>query len=396
MITIVDYDKKKKIVEGFYKKSIDILDFISDIISGIRYVNDYNLLDEYTDEKEKKDIELFGFSKREQINGRKEILLKELGNAGEFAIKYILCLKQMEDYPNQSYEQFKKKALHNICDKNVGEDYYVRDYSFPQAIVDNIRSEKNANYKLQPLHDFSYLIYVLKKIYPDLSEAIYESFIANIKSLHFNELNIDNDMRVIMACFPQCEWMPSAEISSDERITYIDEYKRVIRDSGDVFARLRYVENNEDNKQYDFASVYYYLTYLTFHIKLIHDYMNNNPNENIILAYNKNRFSTLADYYVSKKYKNNHDFKKGEHIKEYEAEHQRMDMVFEIIGKYYNQIISSFDYSQVRIYEELTGKKIDFIEMYENITNNILAFEIFPQLFGKIPVLLDAKKIQMY
>lgn len=392
-MTIVDYDKKMAIIEDFYSQAIEIVNIVHDSIKGFHYVNGYNLLEGYDAEREQRDINLYGYSKRKEFDNRKKQLLIELGRAGEYAIKYILLLKQMEDYPNQDIVTFKKKAIYSIADKAVG-NTYVNDYHINRSIVDDIKAERDNNHELQPLHDYSYLFYILKKLYPVLSNKVYESFTMDIMSNNIEKINIDENIKQIMMCFPQCEWMATNLFDLDMQ-PYVDEYDRIRNESGDSFVRLRYIENNEDNKQYDFESVLYYLDYLTFHIGLIHN-SNNNVNGNIPLEYNKYKFKYLANMFVVSKLKqedpkSNPTALRGKYLNHFEDEFKRVDEAFKTIENNYESIIKSFNYYQIRLYEQLTGNKTNVIEMYENIMNNIGTFEKYPQLFGIIPMLLSSK-----
>ncbi len=391
-MTIVDEAKKLEKIEDFYSQAREILNIVNDNIKGFHYVNGYNLL-EYDEESEQRDITIYGHSRIAEVNARKKQLIIELSRAGEYAIKYILSLKQMEDYPQQTYEEFLKKAIYSIGEKGVG-NTYINQYHVDQSAVDDIKLEKE-KHKLQPLHDYSYLFYILKRMYPDLSDKVYESFIMSIKSFYIEKSYFDEEIKQIMTCFPQIEWASSTNVHADIQNSYIEEYDKIRNESGDAFIRLRYIENNEDNKQYDLESVLYYINYLIFHIELIHDMNHNDIHQNISLAYSKSKFLDLAHRYVSDKIsKANPKLSMifyGQHKNEYEEEFGRVDKAFEIIGKYYNPILPSLNVSQIRVYEELSGSKMDFATIYQNIVNNVMSFEKVPQLFGKIPLLLSTE-----
>lgn len=393
-MTIVDYGKKMKIINDFYDQAVEIVNIVHDSIRGFHYVKGYNLLEEYDDHHEELDFKSDGFSKRKEIENRKRQLLIELGRAGEYAIKYILLLKQMEDYPNQTIDEFKKKAIYSIGEKGVG-NTYVNQYHINRSIVDDIVNEKE-KHKLQPLHDYSYLFYILKKLYPALSDKVYESFVQSILSDNIENSNFDKDIKKIMVRFPQCNWVSNNLLEVDKQ-PYIDEYDRIREESGDSFTTLRYIENNENNKQYDLNAVLYYLDYLIFHISIIHS-SNNSINSNIKLEYSKHQFNLLADVYIFNKLDNKEHSKRfrsvedaKEYFKHYEEEHKKVDEVFKIIEKNYESIMKSFNYKQYKIYEQITGTKINYLEMYENIINNIKEFQNYPQLFDKIPILLNSQ-----
>lgn len=390
-MTIIDMDKKMEIIDDFYNQSTEIVHMVYDSIHGFHYVNGYNLLEEYDNEREKKDIEIYGYSKREEIENRRKQLIIELGRAGEYAIKYILLLKQMKDYPNQTIDEFKQKTIYSIGERGVG-NTYINQYHVNPETVDSIKNEKQ-NHRLQPLHDYSYLFFILKSLYPVLSDNAYKSFQMDIMSQHIQSSDIEDNIKKVMICFPQCNWMKSNLFDIDMGL-YVREYDQIRNESGDSFVRLRYVENNENNKQYDLASVLYYLSYLSFHIELVHQ-SNNDIEGNIELEYSKNKLKKLADSYILSKLKREHPEKKtifkGQFLKEFEEEYKRMNKAFSIFEKNYNSIIQSLNYSQLKLYEQLSGTECETNEIYNNLISNIIIFEKYPQIYEKLPLLLDSE-----
>ena len=112
---IRDYDKKMEVVLDFYNQSQEILSMVHENIESFNSLYGYDLL---TDKRigESSDIFLSDEELQNKAKVRKKVLLTDLGKVGEFTLKYILLLKQMRDYPNQSFEEFNSKPIYGLAD----------------------------------------------------------------------------------------------------------------------------------------------------------------------------------------------------------------------------------------------------------------------------------------
>ena len=119
---IRDYDKKMEVVLDFYNQSQEILSMVHENIESFNSLYGYDLL---TDKRigESSDIFLSDEELQNKAKVRKKVLLTDLGKVGEFTLKYILLLKQMRDYPNQSFEEFNSKPIYGLADRATGNTY---------------------------------------------------------------------------------------------------------------------------------------------------------------------------------------------------------------------------------------------------------------------------------
>lgn len=86
---IKDFEEKKVFAMDFYEQAIEINQMVHDSIRGFHYLYGYNLQKE--NESEIKNPE-----KVKLVNKRKRQLLIELGRVGEYAIKYLLLMQQIQ------------------------------------------------------------------------------------------------------------------------------------------------------------------------------------------------------------------------------------------------------------------------------------------------------------
>ncbi len=168
---IRDYDKKMEVVLDFYNQSQEILSMVHENIESFNSLYGYDLL---TDKRtgESSDIFLSDEELQNKAKVRKKVLLTELGKVGEFTLKYILLLKQMRDYPNQSFEEFNSKPIYGLADRGTG-NTYINQYHMDSDLICRVRESKD-NHPLQPLHDYDYLFEMLGILYPEIVDDIYK------------------------------------------------------------------------------------------------------------------------------------------------------------------------------------------------------------------------------
>ena len=280
---IKDYDDKMAMILDFYDQTVEILSMVNDGIHGFHYLYGFDIFSgEISDEIKKTYI----FDFEEKINKRKKQLLIELGRVGEYAIKYVLLLKQMNDYPNQTFEEFKLKAMYSLADKGVA-NTYINQYHMNPDTVATIRLAKE-QHQLQPLHDYDYLFTMLKVLHPDIVNNMHKVLELRIKRhIIATDSNLPTELKTHYSRFPDKIVLGLTDLTEEELQQYKDEFEKIIQESGDVFTRLRYLENNPNNKQYDLETTLNIIEYLVDYIKLVHEMNHDNLDTDITIAYRK-------------------------------------------------------------------------------------------------------------
>lgn len=375
---IRDFEEKKKYAMDFYEQAIEINDMVHDSIRGFHYLYRYDFYNE-------RDVN--NNEKQKLIERRRRQLLIELGRVGEYAIKYLLLMQQIHNYPNQTFEEFKNKTLYSIAEKGV-RNTYINQYHIDPNIINEILIAKN-EHKLQPLHDYSYLFTVLEKLFPDVTAHIYENLLFNVKS-YYNEENIKlpKDLSSLIAFFSSVNFLASSELSEEIRNVYIEEYKKIMEKSGDSFTKLRYLENNIENKQYNMDEIMYLLDQLIDFINLIHNYNNDNPSNDIKIAYVKKKISEIMLPQGLRKYDEHPGF--AEKLQQSE---ERCQTTFKILDKYPN-LIETIDYSQLAIWKRFNENDTIFEDAIPNFINNLIRFKDNEKvLLNNFPLLLPESHI---
>lgn len=381
---IKDFEEKKVFAMDFYEQAIEINQMVHDSIRGFHYLYGYNLQKE--NESEIKNPE-----KVKLVNKRKRQLLIELGRVGEYAIKYLLLMQQMQKYPNQSFNEFKQKTLYSIGEKGV-RNTYINQYHLDPTIVDEILYAKE-KHSMQPLHDYSYLFTILEKMYPDVVENLQENLLLEIKSQYCQENKVLTKDKLSIASFFSCVSLLSwLELPEDSSNAYIEDYKQIMEKSGDAFVRLRYLENNVDNKEYDLNEVMYLLDYLIDFIILTHEYNKDNPENNINSAFLKKR---IAGYILPQGIRKYDDsmYSVPRYKEDLEKRINTFEVASEVIDRYPN-ILETIDFSQLMIWKGYSKKDINFEEVISNFIGNLTEFCCDEEvLLNYFPLLLPTKHL---
>ena len=381
---IKDFDQKKEYAMDFYEQAVEINQMVHDSIRGFHYLYCYNLQDGNENEIQNPE-------KLKLITKRKRQLLIELGRAGEYAIKYLLLMQQMQKYPNQSFEEFRQKTLYSMGDKSV-RNTYINQYHLDAVIVDDILHAKE-EHSMQPLHDYSYLFTILEKMYPDVVGKLQENLLLEIKAQYCQENKSLTKEEASVASFFSCVSLLSwLELSEDTSKAYIEDYRQIMEKSGDAFVKLRYLENNVENKEYDLNEVIYLLDNLIDFITLTHEYNKDNPENSINGAFLKKR---IAGYILPQGIRKYDDIylvpKKQEDL---EKRKMIFNVVSEVIDKYPN-ILNTIDFSQLMIWKEYTKNNINLEEVLSNFIDNLTKFHNDEEvLLNKFPLLLPTKHIE--
>ncbi len=381
---IKNYEEKKAFAMDFYEQAVEINQMVHDSIRGFHYLYDFNL-------QEGNESEIQNPKKVELVNKRKRQLLIELGRVGEYAIKYLLLMQQIQKYPNQSFDEFKQKTLYSIGEKGV-RNTYINQYHLDTTIVDEILYAKE-QHPMQPLHDYSYLFTILEKMYPDVVKKLQENLLLEIKAQYCQENKVLNkEVSSIASFFSSINLLSWLELSEETNNAYIEDYKRIMEKSGDVFVRLRYLENNVDDKKYNLNEVMYLLDYLIDFITLTHEYNKDNPEESVNSAFLKKR---IAEYILPQNIRKYDDsiYAVSKYKEELEKRNNTFRIVSEVIDKYPN-ILENIDFSQLMIWKEYSKNDINFKEVISNFISNLTEFhDDEGVLLNNFPLLLPTNHI---
>ena len=380
---IRDFDEKMKYAMDFYDQATEVLQLVHDSITGFYYTYKYDFYEER---------EILNPRLKKMVDKRKRELLIELGRVGEYALKYLLVMEQIYKYPNQTIEEFTEKFLYNIGEKKGVRNTYINQYHLDSSIVEEILITKE-QYPLQPLHDYSYLFTILEKLFPSVVTHIQENILFNIKGHNCKERNyLTKNMASIAAFFSSIQFLSSTELPKEENKRYIEEYRQELEKSGDVFTKLRYLENNLENKQYDMNWVIYLMDQLVDYIVLTHEYNKDNPDNDIQVAYIKKK---INEYLLP------HDWRIYQELiyelpkwkKNYEESERLSGIANEVLEKY-PKLLDSIDYAQLAIWKRFNNKEMSYDMAIGNFVNNLVEFRNNPNiLLGKFPLLFPKNHI---
>lgn len=260
----VDYNDKIKEIHNDYYSALGKFANIERLIKSV----DLEIKSEDSEEVKKLKVA--------QTN---EILV-DLGRVGEMAFKYLIRLEQINAYPNQPLDQFQKDALFKKGPlKSYGQRKSIAESSI-QTLVDY------TDVNNQPLHNFDYLFMFIETMMPDIAAKFNKTIEYRLSSKLVEQMPnydfYDNEYIV----FPEETYY--AIIDQETSVTKREELKKLrretIKQSGDVFTRLRYFANNPHDKTFNIYDVYALMQDVIFFIELI--YQNNDDlNVNLEIAY---------------------------------------------------------------------------------------------------------------
>ena len=249
-------------------KTLKMEDILSDYYSALAKFENIKLL--YESHKENfvindTDDELTVSIKKAQLNE----LLVDLGRVGELALKYIIKLKQLELYPNQTIDQFRKEALFK---KGQVKNLAIRQKLSEEELEEILNYEDVNN---QPFHNFDYLFLIIEKLMPAQATSFnkiieYSMLSREIQKEPFSKDEKRNFEDVV---FPEYTVRPMQDEEEEREVRerIINLRRNTIRESGDIFTRLRYFSNNPHDKEFDFQSIYDLMSDIIMSIKTIHE-----------------------------------------------------------------------------------------------------------------------------
>ena len=210
-------------------------------------------------------------------------LLSNLGKVGEKALKYIIALQKVKIAPNEdlrsleavyrgdnAIKHFAKQLGIDLEDKNIQEIFDYNDYNNQKA------------------HNFDYLFLIIEKLMPVQYQKIKDYILYDIQSELMSEGiekgEIDASFSFVRAIiFPKFsidagftydeeEMLPEKRIMNKKEY---DIYREIIKQSGDIFTRLRYYSNDPKDIEFNLDDVFKIINYFVMYIKMIHENENN-------------------------------------------------------------------------------------------------------------------------
>ena len=239
--------------------------------------------------------------------GIEEDILSNLGKVGEKAFKYIIGLEKLKITPNAdltSFEEFFKKTgpLKEFAEKHgiSREDERIKD----------LLDYEDENH--QKSHNFDYWYTVLETITPKITQKFkkYIEYKAQSNMLiyycnHENEFEYENDyykqfsLPLIAAVFPKIiEYSyDNVPTLTKKQLKFILATKREsIKQSGDIFTRLRYSDNNKTNKTFNLTEINNLINLIIGFVEMIHE-NNDDLDFDLDLAFSKKRLKTLKEIF---------------------------------------------------------------------------------------------------
>ena len=101
--------------------------------------------------------------------------------------------------------------------------------------------------------------------------------------------------------FPQRNVVEFNGMTNEEQELCRSEFERLLNESGDIFIRLRYIENNPNNREYSLEDILNIMDYLFDYVRLVHDMNDNQIPHNITSCYNKEKCVETRIRYIGKK-----------------------------------------------------------------------------------------------
>lgn len=205
-------------------------------------------------------------------------LMSNLGKVGEKALKYIIALQKVQIAPNEDLKSleavyrgdnamkyFAGQLGMNIEDSNIQEIFNYKDYNNQKS------------------HNFDYLFLIIEKLMPEQynkfkNYVLYVIQSELIKSAIING-EIDATFNFVRAIiFPK--FSIEAGFTNDEEDVLpnnrkmnkheYETYRRIIKQSGDIFTRLRYYSNDPKDKVFNLDDIFSIINYFVQYIIIIH------------------------------------------------------------------------------------------------------------------------------
>ena len=224
--------------------------------------------------------------------GQQREILVDLGRIAEMAFKYLIKLRRMELFPNESYLDTvdnNGNTVRGFKDKETLKAGVIREIGNKvHASTSDIDSILNVS-GIGPIsHNFNFLYLLIDKLMPDVRDKFNQITSLNIKSeiarKVLEEEKYHFDLEFI--AFPNTDLTSDKEHSEKEKraIEKINKRNSMISSSGDIFTRLRYYANNPFDKNFNIDEVYEMVEDIIFFIKIVH-MSNENLNLNTDIAF---------------------------------------------------------------------------------------------------------------
>ena len=204
-------------------------------------------------------------------------LMSNLGKVGEKALKYIIALQKVKIAPNEDLRSLEAVFRGDNAIKN-----FARQLGYD---IDNIQEIFDyKDYNNQKAHNFDYLFLIIEKLIPLQSSKIENYILYDIQSRLIKDAIdkgiIDNSFSFIRAImFPKfvitCGFTDEEElvVPNNRSVNKKDYevYRNIIKESGDIFTRLRYYSNNPKDRDFNLEYIFKVIGYFVEYIKIIHE-----------------------------------------------------------------------------------------------------------------------------
>ena len=137
-------------------------------------------------------------------------------------------------------------------------------------------------------------------MFPEVVEDMHKVMNYHIKSNRALDSQLPDFLKEDLYIFPQRNVVEFNGMTDEEQELCRSEFERLLNESGDIFIRLRYIENNPNNREYSLEDILNIMDYLFDYVRLTHDMEHDNISNNITATYNKEKCIEARIRYIGK------------------------------------------------------------------------------------------------
>ena len=206
-------------------------------------------------------------------------LMSNLGKVGEKALKYIIALQKVKVAPNEDL-----KSLEALYRGDNAMKYFVKQLGFCLDSSDIQEIFDYKDYNNQKSHNFDFLFLIIERLIPDQFNKFKNYILYDIQSKLMNEAIINGE---VDASFSFVKAIILPKFAIEVGFTYDDDeelpnrrkmnkkeydiYRKIIKQSGDIFTRLRYYSNDPKDREFNLDDIFKTINYFIQYIEIIHD-----------------------------------------------------------------------------------------------------------------------------
>lgn len=206
-------------------------------------------------------------------------LLSNLGKVGEKALKCIIALQKVKISPNEDL-----KSMESVYRSNNGIKHFATQLGYKLDDIDLQEIFDYEDYNNQKAHNFDFLLLIIEKLIPEQYEKFKNYVLFDIQSklmeVGIKKGEIDESFSFIRAIiFPKFAIEAGFDFDEEEDIPNhrkmnkkeYEIYRKIIKQSGDIFTRLRYYSNDPKDKDFNLEEIFKTINYFIKYIRMIHD-----------------------------------------------------------------------------------------------------------------------------